>query len=107
MVERRTRDRGEEQRDNFLLQGQFSVLTHLGIFFKRCFRCTETRDREPRTAISTFTQLHSSNSVVQVHCRFTSTQTVQTIRDGELTTATSTFTQLLSSVLLLKAQSDQ
>ena len=27
MLERRTRDREEEQRDNFVIQGQFSVLT--------------------------------------------------------------------------------
>ena len=55
MVERRTRDREEEERDNFVIQGQFSVLTHAGIFFKRCFSCTQTRDREPRTATSIFT----------------------------------------------------
>ena len=33
----------------------------------------------------------------QVQCRFTSTETIRTIRDGEPRTATSTFTQLLSS----------
>ena len=34
---------------------------------------------------------------VRVQCRFTSTETIWTIRDGETRTATSTFTQLLSS----------
>ena len=36
-----------------------------------------------------------------VQCRFTSTETVRTVRDGEPRTATLTFTQLLSSVLPL------
>ena len=34
---------------------------------------------------------------VQVHCFFTSTETIRTIRNGESWTSTSTFTQLLSS----------
>ena len=53
------------------------------------------RDRKPRTATSTFTQLLSSDAVpVQ------STETIRTIRDREPRTATSTFTQLLSSEIL-------
>ena len=67
-----------------------------------CFTPTETkrtiRDREPRTATSTFTQLLSFDwPQVQVQCCFTSTETKRTIRDREPRTATSTFTQLLSS----------
>ena len=65
-----------------------------------CFTSTVTirtiRDREPRTATSTFTQLLSS--VILVQCCFTSTVTVRLITDGEPRTASSTFTQLLSSV---------
>ena len=62
-----------------------------------CFMSTrETirtiRDRDPRTAASTFTQFLSS---VQVHCRFTSTETIRTVRDGKPRTATSNSTQLL------------
>ena len=34
---------------------------------------------------------------VQVHCCFTSTETIRSVRDGEPRTATSTFTQLLNS----------
>ena len=68
-----------------------------------CFTSIETvrtiRDREPRMATSTFTQLLSS--VVRVQCCFTSTETVRTVsvRDREPRTATTTFTQLLSSVV--------
>ena len=36
----------------------------------------------------------------RVHCCFTSTDTIGTIRDGEPRTATSTFTQFLSSVIV-------
>ena len=42
----------------------------------------------------TFNLLLQASSV---HCCFTSTETIRTIRDGEPRTATSTFTQLLSS----------
>ena len=81
-------------------------------------------DGEPRTAVSTFTQLLTSvlhycffrdalrpqkcsvlrlkllSSVLslQVHCSFTSTETIRTIMDRKpRTVATSTFTQLLTS----------
>ena len=70
-----------------------------------CFMSTrETirtiRDREPRTATSTFTQLLSS---VQVHCRLiTSTETIRTVRDGEPRTATSASTHLLGCSCLRK-----
>ena len=65
------------------------------------------RPQKPRgllgTATSTFTQLlraghFSSLQFTSVQCRFTSTETIRTIRDGEPRTATSTFTQLLSSL---------
>ena len=58
-----------------------------------------TRDREPRTATSTFTQLLSSVCQLSLllKCCYTSAETVRTIRNGEPTTATSTSTQLLSS----------
>ena len=48
---------------------------------------------------NTYLSPHSeiSEVAVQVHCRFTSTETILTVRDGEPRTATSTFTQLLSS----------
>ena len=49
------------------------------------------RDGEPRTAISTFTQLLSS----EMQFKVTSTETILTIRDGERRTAISTFTKLL------------
>ena len=55
------------------------------------------RDGEPRTAISIFTQLLSSERKGSVQCCFTSTETVRTVRDWEPRTATSTFAQLLSS----------
>ena len=42
------------------------------------------------------------NSRLEVQCRFTSTETIRTVRDGEPRTATSTFTQLLSSELRLQ-----
>ena len=38
-----------------------------------------------------------ARAVVHLQCRFTSTETIRTVRDGEPRTATSTFTQLLSS----------
>ena len=47
--------------------------------------------REPRST-SMFTQFWGS-----VQCRFTSTETIRTVRDGEPRTATSIFTQLLNS----------
>ena len=76
------------------VSGQFSLV-------QCCFTSTETirttRDLgEPRTAISTFTQLLSSDTEQVQRC-FTSTETIRTVRNGELRTATSTFTQLLSS----------
>ena len=40
----------------------------------------------------------NKRKAVQVHCRFTSTETIRTIRDGEPRTATTTLTQLLSSM---------
>ena len=40
----------------------------------------------------------SSFSLMFVQCRFTSTETVRTVRDGEPRTSTSTFTQLLTSM---------
>ena len=43
-----------------------------------------------------------SVDLVRVQCRFTSTETRQTIGDGEPRTATSTFTQLLSSAVGVK-----
>ena len=55
------------------------------------------RDGEPRTATSTFTQLLSSDMLIQVKYCSTSTETIRTIRDGEPRTPTSIFTQLLSS----------
>ena len=69
-------------------------------FNQCCFTSTETivrttRDWEPRTATSTFTQLLSSVDKVQVQCCFTSTETIRTIRYREPRTAISTFTQLL------------
>ena len=39
--------------------------------------------------------MHSS---LRVHCCFTSTETIRTIREGDPETTTSSFTQLLSSV---------
>ena len=47
---------------------------------------------------ATYTKVtHSELNEVQVQCRFTSTETVRTIRDGEPRAATSTFTQFLGS----------
>ena len=70
-----------------------------------CFTFTETigtsKDGEPRTATSTFTQLLLSDlEKAKVQCCFTSIETVRSMRDGEPRTATSTFTQLLSSEIL-------
>ena len=67
--------------------------------FQCCFTFTEAigriRDGEPRTSISTFAQLLSSDRSIQ--CCFTSTETIRLIMDREPRTATSTFTQLLNS----------
>ena len=46
-------------------------------------------------------QTWKGSASLQVQCRFTSTQTIGTIRDGEPRMATSTFTQLLSSSFML------
>ena len=68
-----------------------------------CLTFTETirsvKDREPRMATSTLTQLLSSEIFVQVQCCFKSTETIRAIMDGEprTATATSTFAQLLTS----------
>ena len=65
-----------------------------------CFKSTETlrttRDREPRTATSTFTQLLSSECSSSKLLYF---QTIMTVRDREPRTATLTFTQLLTLLL--------
>ena len=56
-------------------------------FSQCCLTSTETvrttRDREPRTSTSTFTQFLSSE-ILQVECCFTSTDTVGTIRNVHL-----------------------
>ena len=68
-----------------------------------CFTSTETltlrtiKNREPKMATSTFTQL-LSYVWMPVQCCFTSTETTGTVRDREPRTATLSFTQLLSSV---------
>ena len=38
---------------------------------------------------------------VRVQCRFTSTETVQSVKDGERRMSSSTFTQLMNSVSVL------
>ena len=87
---------------------------------------TTIRDWEPRTATSTFKQLHTGSVLLYVHrdhmatstftqlmsskifvlvqCCFTSTETTWTITDGEPRMATTTFTQLLSSEIFLHVQ---
>ena len=54
------------------------------------------RDREPWTAILTFTQLLGSDRVISKFSVALRPETTRTIMDGESRTATSTFTQLLS-----------
>ena len=71
-----------------------------------CLTSTETlrtiRDREPRTATSTFTQLlGSENSQFIVPCCFTSTETVRATRDSEPRTSTSITTPELKARCLL------
>ena len=77
------------------------------LLFRCCFASTETirtvKDREPRTSISTLTQLLSSmilNSSSDVALRPQRPyEPLETIRDGEPSTSISTFTQLLRSVV--------
>ena len=68
-------------------------------FVQCCYTSTETvrtiRDGEPRTSISTFTQL--INSVVLLQRCFTATEPGFFFKDGELMTSTSSFKQRLDS----------
>ena len=52
--------------------------------------------------LQTVTEL-KDGTVHVIHVRFTSTETLRTIRDGESRTANSTFTQLLCDTLIAEA----
>ena len=82
---------GELRTSTSTFTQQFLSSADVIFFFKCCFR-TGSSGWPPRRSHSSWALFLSSSE-----CRFTSTETIRTVRDGELRTSTSTFTQFLSS----------